>query len=314
MASGTQHKNAISTATEGLIQAQLEVYHHFLGYVKSAVLRAATELGIPDAIHRHGGVATLFDIATETGIHPSKYCHLRRLMHALAVTGIFSVEGSDDDAGYKLSLVSSVLVEGGESMCNLSPTVHIHVDLLKLTLLCSIKGWFTDERTSAMTLFEVAHGCTPSEMKAKKGTGGMFQAAMVADTNLVMEVVLKEHMGIFKDVGSLVDAGGGHGTAAAAIAKALPHVKCTVLDLPHVIAGAPTSRDVQFVAGDVFEYVPPADAILLKETQVLFDIVMMGVEGVERDEHQWKKIFVEAGFGDYKITPVGHRSIIEVYP
>ncbi|CAM0958635.1 unnamed protein product [Alopecurus aequalis] len=361
MASGMQHKNAISTATEGLIQAQLELYHHCLGYVKSAVLRAATELGIPDAIHRHGGVATLSDIATETGIHQSKYSHLRRLMHALAVTGIFSVEGSDDDAGYKLTLVSSILVEGGESICNLSPTVHIHVDLLKLTLLCSIKEWFTDERASAMTLFEVAHGCTPSEMKAKKGTGGMFQAAMVADTNLVMEVVLKEHMGIFKGVSSLVDAGGGHGAAAAAIAKALPHVKCTVLDLPHVIAGAPTSRDVQFVAGDVFEYVPPADAILLKwilpnwqdegaikilrrckeaipagggkviifdgvvdpgtsqdvilkETQVLCDIVMMGVDGVEREEHQWKKIFVEAGFGDYKITPVGHRSIIEMKP
>ncbi|KAF7051584.1 hypothetical protein CFC21_059811 [Triticum aestivum] len=360
MASGMQHKNAISTATEGLIQAQLELYHHSLGYVKSAALRAAAELGIPDAIHRHGGVATLSDIATETGIHPSKYSHLRRLMHTLTVTGIFSVEGYDDDAGYKLTLVSSVLVEGGESMCNLSPMVPLLVELLKLTMLFDIKVWFTDEQASAMTLFEVAHGCTPSEMKAKKGTGGIFQAAMVADTNLVMEVVLKEHMGIFKGVNSLVDAGGAHGAAAAAISKALPHVKCTVLDLPHVIAGAPTSRDVQFVAGDVFEYIPPADAILLKwilciwrdedavkvlrrckeaipaggkviifdgvvdsgasqnvilkETQVLFDIMMMGIDGVERDEQQWKKMFVEAGFGDYKISPVGHRSIIEVYP
>lgn len=264
MASGMQHKNAISTATEGLIQAQLELYHHSLGYVKSAALRAAAELGIPDAIHRHGGVATLSDIATETGIHPSKYSHLRRLMHTLTVTGIFSVEGYDNDAGYKLTLVSSVLVEGGESMCNLSPMVPLLVELLKLTMLFDIKVWFTDEQASAMTLFEVAHGCTPSEMKAKKGTGGIFQAAMVADTNLVMEVVLKEHMGIFKGVSSLVDAGGAHGAAAAAISKALPHVKCTVLDLPHVIAGAPTSRDVQFVAGDVFEYIPPADAILLK--------------------------------------------------
>lgn len=54
--------------------------------------------------------------------------------------------------------------------------------------------------------------------------------------------------------------------------------------------------------------------VILKETQVLFDIMMMGIDGVERDEQQWKKMFVEAGFGDYKITPVGHRSIIEVYP
>jgi hypothetical protein len=54
--------------------------------------------------------------------------------------------------------------------------------------------------------------------------------------------------------------------------------------------------------------------ILVRENQVLFDIVMMGSDGVEREEHHWRKIFVEAGFRDYKITPVGHRSIIEVFP
>jgi hypothetical protein len=55
--------------------------------------------------------------------------------------------------------------------------------------------------------------------------------------------------------------------------------------------------------------------ILLRETQVLFDVQMMRVDGGERDEQQWRKIFTEAGFRDYKITPMlGFRSIIEVYP
>jgi hypothetical protein len=41
----------------------------------------------------------------------------------------------------------------------------------------------------------------------------------------------------------------------------------------------------------------------------------MFINGTERDENQWKKIFFEAGFCDYKITPVlGVRSLIEVYP
>jgi len=41
----------------------------------------------------------------------------------------------------------------------------------------------------------------------------------------------------------------------------------------------------------------------------------MFVNGVERDEQEWKKIIFEAGFSDYKIIPVlGVRSIIEVYP
>jgi hypothetical protein len=52
-----------------------------------------------------------------------------------------------------------------------------------------------------------------------------------------------------------------------------------------------------------------------KETQVMFDLFIMFINGVERDEQEWKKIIFEAGFNDYKITPVlGVRSIIEVYP
>ena len=52
-----------------------------------------------------------------------------------------------------------------------------------------------------------------------------------------------------------------------------------------------------------------------RETQVLFDLLMMALNGVERDEQEWKKIFFEAGFKDYRIIPVlGTRSIIELYP
>ena len=52
-----------------------------------------------------------------------------------------------------------------------------------------------------------------------------------------------------------------------------------------------------------------------REMQVVFDLFIMFINGTEIDENQWKKIFFEAGFHDYKITPVlGVRSIIEVYP
>ncbi|KAK3138273.1 hypothetical protein QOZ80_5AG0366700 [Eleusine coracana subsp. coracana] len=52
-----------------------------------------------------------------------------------------------------------------------------------------------------------------------------------------------------------------------------------------------------------------------RETQVLFDLFIMFIDGTERDEQEWKKIIFEAGFSDYKIIPVlGVRSIIEVYP
>lgn len=52
------------------------------------------------------------------------------------------------------------------------------------------------------------------------------------------------------------------------------------------------------------------------ETQLSFDMLMMIlVKGRERTEKEWAKLFVDAGFRDYKISPIlGLRSLIEVYP
>ena len=51
------------------------------------------------------------------------------------------------------------------------------------------------------------------------------------------------------------------------------------------------------------------------ETQLYWDITMLTCnEGKEREEREWKKIFEDAGFTSYKITPLGLRSLIEVFP
>ncbi|KAI4983085.1 hypothetical protein ZWY2020_023577 [Hordeum vulgare] len=351
--------NDVIISTEGLLEAQLELYHNAMAYVKSAVVRAAVDLRIPDAIHRRGGAATLSDIATEARVQPTKVSHLRRLMRALTILGVFSVDQDthhDDaiDVHYKLTPPLAPPRRGQlvHSHGSQSSIMRVLVDPLSLTALCSIGEWFTDERASALTLFEVAHGCKRDEMTMKKGTRSMFNAGMVSDSRLLMETVIKDHCNIFEGVSSLPSLRHSH-------------IRCTVLDLPHAIDGAPAIGNVEFVAGDLFEYVPPADVVLLKwvlclwqdedavkvlrrckeaitsrgskgkviiidvvidsgmsqddlllrETQVLFDVQMMRVDGGERDEKEWRKIFIEAGFKDYNITPMlGFRSIIEVYP
>lgn len=64
---------------------------------------------------------------------------------------------------------------------------------------------------------------------------------------------------------SLVDVGGGNGAGTQVIAKAFPRIKCTVMDLPHVVGQAAACDDnLRFVAGDMFESIPSADAVLLK--------------------------------------------------
>ncbi|TVU07433.1 hypothetical protein EJB05_47488, partial [Eragrostis curvula] len=222
-------------------------------------------------------------------------------------------------------------------------------------------AWFADDRAD-ISLCEMAHGKGLWEM-IKTSAADNVVPCMVADTRLVMHVILRDCPGIFRGITSLVDVGGGYGSAAAAVATAFPHIKCTVLDLPQVVAMAPTDGQVSFVAGDFFEIIPQADAVFLKtilhdwndedcgkilrqckkaippkhaggkviiidmvvgsspqdrscqETQALTDLFIMSINGVEREEHEWRKIFLEAGFGDYKITPIlGLRSIIEVYP
>ncbi|KAA0067461.1 hypothetical protein IC582_025679 [Cucumis melo] len=52
------------------------------------------------------------------------------------------------------------------------------------------------------------------------------------------------------------------------------------------------------------------------ETQLLFDVLMMvNLGGKERNENEWKNLFMEAGFSGYKIiSELGLRSVIEVYP
>ncbi|VAH41895.1 unnamed protein product [Triticum turgidum subsp. durum] len=371
MASHDQ-EDELAMSSDELLQAQLELYNHCFAFVKSMALAAATDLRIADAIHLRGGAATLSDLAAETGIHPTKLSHLRRLMRVLTTSGVFSadVKASGGDAVFKLTRVSRLLVgAGGEHSRrrDLSPMVGVFVNPVAVTALFSIREWFTDETSAASSLFEVAHGCTRWEMIAKDaGDDRVFNAGMAADSCLSMEILLRECSGVFGSVGSsLVDVGGAHGTAAMAIAKAFPHVKCSVLDLPLVVAGAPAVDNLTFIAGDMFEYIPPADTVLLKwilhdwpdedcikilrqckkaiptrdaggkviimdmvvgsavsqqetvskEAEVLFDVFMMYIDGIQREEHEWSKIFFEAGFSDYKITPVtGIRSIIEVYP
>ncbi|KAF7043877.1 hypothetical protein CFC21_053181 [Triticum aestivum] len=46
--------------------------------------------------------------------------------------------------------------------------------------------------------------------------------------------------------------------------EAFPQIKCTVLDLPKVIDNVPADGVVNYVAGDMFKSVPPAQAVLIK--------------------------------------------------
>ena len=67
---------------------------------------------------------------------------------------------------------------------------------------------------------------------------------------------------------------------------------------------------------DVVMIKDQGDHFKSRETQLFCDIALMVLfTGRERKEREWEKLFFDAGFSHYKITPMfGLRSLIEVYP
>ena len=112
---------------------------------------------------------------------------------------------------------------------------------------------------------EMTHGQTAWDLNHHNPAfGQLFNQGMVCDSNFIMDIVVKECGDVFRGLRSIVDVAGGLGGAAMAISTAFPHVQCSVLDLPHVATNAPASTSVKYIAGDMFENIPPADAVFLK--------------------------------------------------
>ncbi|CAL5075624.1 unnamed protein product [Urochloa decumbens] len=366
-----QEANAVpSSFTRGeLLQASIDLTHHALSYVKSMALRCAVQLGVADAIRRAGGEASVDGLAAALSLAPTKLPHLRRVMRVLAASGVFA-EAAGDGEGYRLTPVSTLLLTdaGGDGCRSLQQLARFELSPFCVSPVTNLAEWFTkDDDAESETSFAMTFGMDFWGFCGRnQGLSEFFNGAMACDSRLVMDAVVHEMGGIFDGVTSMVDVAGGTGGAAKAVAAAFPHIKCTVLDLPHVVEGIPADDDgrVEFVAGDMMDFIPQADALLLKsvlhdwsdenclnilkrckeaiccreqggkliiidvvvgssssratchETQLLFDLfISTMVQGRERDEKEWSKLFKGAGFSHYKVTSMlDIRSVIEVFP
>lgn len=280
-------------SSEDLSRAQLEIFHHSLGFVKSMALKCAVDLGIPNTIDLHGGSATLSEIVAGTGVHASRKPHVHRLMNLLTASGVFASSAAATPASaaasnggeaavvYQLTPMSRLLVDSNK-LGSMASLIRFLVNPLTVPTFFDMHAWLkadeqaaNDAGTSSTTFFEMAHGCSVYEMARKNADhNALYNSAMVAASQITMEIILREEAGrvIFGGLSSLVDVGGGHGAASVAISAAFPHVKCSVLDLPHVVsqARADGGAAVEFIAGDMFDFIPKADAVLLKVLYIYF--------------------------------------------
>jgi hypothetical protein len=260
-----------STNQQTMLDAQLQLWHHTIGYVKSMALKAAVDLRIADAIHQHGGSATLPQIVTKVTLHPSKIPCLRRLMRVLTLTGVFSVHAGGDEPVYGPTPASRLMVGPGP---NLTPYLTLLLSTFLVSSFLDLDEWFQHE--TGPSPFELANGRDIWALSGHDASfGKLFDDGMVADSGFIMEVVVKECGDVFRGVGSLVDVAGGLGGATQTIAKAFPDMECSVLDLSHVVANAPIDTTVKYIAGDMFESIPSANVVFLKvRTPIYIHIVV----------------------------------------
>lgn len=346
-----------------LFQAQSHLYKHIFNFISSMSLKCAVQLGIPDIINSHGQPITLPDLVTALQIHPARTGHVHRLMRLMVHSGFFAIKQvrsnqEEEEEAYDLTPSSRLLLK--DKVPSLSPFVLAMLDPALATPWQFLGNWF---RGNELTPFESAHGMGFWEYGDQNPEfNSHFNEAMTSDSGM-MNLVIKDCKPIFEGLSSLVDVGGGTGKVARILCEAFPHLKCTVLELPQVVANLADTENLKFIGGDMFQAIPPADAILLKltlhalsdeeclkvlkkcreaipgngqgkviiidividdtkdeheitEAKLFFDLPMMVVvTGRERSEKDWKKLFLEAGFSNYKLTPIfGLRSLIEVYP
>lgn len=354
---------------KGILDAQSHVWNHIFSFLNSMALKSAIELGIPDAIQKHGKPITLSELANSLSLHPNKAPSLSRLMRLLVHSNFFSKRMlSNGEEEFDLTTNSQLLLK--DHPCSLAPFAALVLDPTMIEPSYHFGSWFQNEDE---TPFHMSHGRSMYEYAAcVPKFNKLFNEGMASDTRLVASLLVtdNEFKGLAKGVQSLVDVGGGNGDMAKAIAKLFPEVTCIVFDLPHVINELEPSlssplRNIKYVGGDMFEAIPPAQVVLLKwilhnwsddhcikilqrckeaipskdeggkvviidmvveanidndnyvKSQCLLDMQMMNVTigGKQRTEEEWKKLFISAGFKDYKSGHIlGPRSVIEVYP
>lgn len=249
---------------------RFELQELIYSMVKPMVVKAAVLLNIPDIIASHGGEGrslSLEEIASHIAASTMKPPHLEYLFRLLRCLASYRVFIETRDTGgdikqykYGLTSLSEHLVQkdNDESYAYLLLAMaskdmfavweHLHDSV--------IEGCNASIRAFGMGTWEY--------MRRDPITSDMFNKYMASDTHAVMASVVKIYDDGFKNINTLVDVAGGTGAALSMVVKQHPHIRGINLDLPHVIASAPILPGVKHISGNMFEHIPPADAIFMK--------------------------------------------------
>ncbi|PON99268.1 O-methyltransferase COMT-type [Trema orientale] len=252
-----------------LFKAQSHLYKYVLCYLSSMSLKCAVQLGIADIINSHGRLTTFPELVFALQIHTTKTGLIHRLMRLLTHLGFFTTtkvgghyREEDQEDAYDLTPSSRLLLK--DKLPNLSPFVLAALDPASVTPCHFLTSWICREG-AVRTPFESTTGVNFWDYTNDNSEfNNVFNEAMASDSETI-NLVVKDCKPVFEGLSSLVDVGGGTGKTAGIITEAFPHLTCTVLDLPHVVANLADTGNLKFIGADMFQHIPPADACVLHD-------------------------------------------------
>ncbi|KAI3818933.1 hypothetical protein L1987_12755 [Smallanthus sonchifolius] len=249
--------------------AQHEIWKYVFGFTPMAVVKCAIELGIPNIIENHEAPITLAELASKLGCSMPL---LHRIMRFLIHYKIFQEKPvSETCFGYTDKPVSETCVGYAHTPLSRLLTTHGKRSMASFVLLESspvmLAPW---HKLSARVLgtedsaFGAAHGDEVwGFAAANPGHSKLIDDAMACDARVAVGAVIEGCPEVFEELRTVVDVGGGDGTALRLIVEACPWISGVNFDLPHVVSVAPACTGVEHVGGDMFDHVPKADAAYL---------------------------------------------------
>jgi hypothetical protein len=226
-----------------------------LGYVVSAALHVALELGIADRLAN--GPRTSADLAKDAGVNEDA---LYRVLRALASAGVFEEQ---QPRTFALNLPAAVLKHGPASLrdVGLWMTDPFHFRVYAETLHSVTTGQPAVEKVTGMPVFDY--------FAREPKLSAVFNNAMTSWSGPTVAAALRAYD--FSGIQLLVDVAGGHGYVLTSVLRQYPTMRGVLFDLDHVIAGAAPLIDaagvrdrVETVSGDFFKAVPAGDAYIMK--------------------------------------------------
>ncbi len=227
------------------------------GFAISQCLYVATALGIPDRLR--GGAATCDTLAAETRCDPDA---LRRVLRALAGIGVVA-----EDARGAFALTA----EGALLASDANNTVAAEVQHMLGPSSWRAWGDLLESVRTGRAAFPRIFGEDAWSYRARNAeAGGAFAAMMTEVSRREMEVAL-DHIDL-SAARRVVDVGGAHGVALAAVLARNSRLTGILFDRADVVAGANDTLEragvldrCKLVAGDFFTEVPRGgDVYLLK--------------------------------------------------